>query len=445
MSDRDIVVSALRYARRGWKVLPLMPNGKTPLARLVPHGMKDATADADTIRSWFAAEPSANLGIATGVGDCGPYVVDVDAPNGGHKNDGAAFLAAAGIELPQTLTATTPNGGRHYYFGLVKPPTADQLKNCANVNGLLGVDVRTAGGYVVAPPSVIDGKPYKFLNWKGSRDLAPFPSELYLREKPAAVPSVCNSHMETPQGAGRPDAYERARMYLASCDAAISGQGGHNATLHAAHALAVGFALDDAAALDLLLAEYNPRCVPPWTEKELRHKVESARANPQKPFGYLLAADSADFKATPPRPSVEVIAGTADQRGKDAPPPPGLPPLGEFAARYSRRRSLADFPDPVPEDENPRALFKGGWLRFSCPCPARASSLRQRSLPSVSLLAVRGLESNPCARCVWRFTNGRTIWTKWRTSARTSGVDLSPRDGLPMRRRRRSRRLFITM
>ena len=362
MSDCDMVASALRYARRGWKVLPLTPNGKTPLARLVPHGVKDATDDEAIIRSWFAAVPSANLGIATGVGDCGPYVVDVDSPNGGHKADGAASLASAGIDMPQTLTATTPNGGKHYYFGLVEPPTAAQLKNCTNVNGLLGVDVRTVGGFVVAPPSELDGKPYVFLNWKGSHDLVQFPSELYLRKKQPVISEVNDRHMETPpQGAGRPDAYERARMYLASCDAAISGQGGHNATLHAAHALVVGFALDDVAALGLLMSDFNPRCVPPWTEKELRHKVESALANPQKPMGYLLAADSADFKATPLPPPMEARA--ADQGGKIAPPPPGMSPLDGFAARYARRLSLADFPDPVPEDENPRALFKGGWLR----------------------------------------------------------------------------------
>lgn len=30
------------------------------------------------------------------------------------------------------------------------------------------------------------------------------------------------------------------------------------------------------------------KCVPPWSEKELLHKMESARANPQKSFGCLL-------------------------------------------------------------------------------------------------------------------------------------------------------------
>ena len=359
---------ALRYARHGWRVLPLTPDGKTPLARLAPHGAKDATTDAATIRSWWSAEPSANLGIACGVGDCGPYVVDVDAPHGGHRSDGAASLAAAGIDLPPTLTATTPNGGRHFYYGLVTPPRADQLRNCANVNGLAGVDIRTAGGYVVAPPSTIGGKAYQFENWKERGALAGFPTVLYIRERPRAAqaaesPAPPTDAQQAIPPTGRPDAYERARRYLASCGAAIAGQGGHAATIHAAHALVVGFGLDDEAALGLLLSDYNPRCVPPWTEKELRHKVESARANPQRPLGYLLSADGADGDGRTDRDELDALGAELAGRmlatqGQDA-----QAPQDGLAARYARRRRLADFHDPVPEEENPRALFKGGWLR----------------------------------------------------------------------------------
>ena len=365
--ERDTLEWALKYAAHGWRVLPLVPDGKTPLARLAPHGAKDATTDAATIRKWLAAEPAANIGIACGVGDCGPYVVDVDAPHGGHKSDGADSLSAAGIELPPTLTATTPNGGRHFYYGLVSPPEANQLRNCANVNGLLGVDVRTTGGYVVAPPSVIGGRAYQFENWRERGALAEFPSALYAKERPQAAPVATPPAApvrETPPERRRPDAIERARRYLASCDAAISGQGGHAATIHAAHALVVGFGLDADTSLGLLMSDFNPRCVPPWTEQELRHKVESARANPQRPLGYLLSADGADGDGGTERDELDALGEKLTGRmlaahGTEAAQatPDGL------AARYALRRTLADFPAPVPEDENPRALFKGGWLR----------------------------------------------------------------------------------
>lgn len=66
-----------------------------------------------------------------------------------------------------------------------------------------------------------------------------------------------------------------ARAYLATLPAAISGAGGHAATFAAACWL-VRLGLSDSAALALLF-EYNRRCQPPWTEKELAHKLQDAR------------------------------------------------------------------------------------------------------------------------------------------------------------------------
>jgi hypothetical protein len=68
---------------------------------------------------------------------------------------------------------------------------------------------------------------------------------------------------------------ERAARYLACVDPAIAGQGGHNQTFRAACSLVLGFGLSVDEAMPLL-AEYNARCEPPWSEKELLHKLESA-------------------------------------------------------------------------------------------------------------------------------------------------------------------------
>jgi hypothetical protein len=46
--------------------------------------------------------------------------------------------------------------------------------------------------------------------------------------------------------------------------------------LLAAEHLVRGFQLDDEQALQLL-EEWNARCLPPWSEKELRHKIAQAR------------------------------------------------------------------------------------------------------------------------------------------------------------------------
>ena len=87
------------------------------------------------------------------------------------------------------------------------------------------------------------------------------------------------------------DAARRARAYLEKCDPAIAGQGGHNQTFKVACKLVKGFSLDEQTAYELLLTVFNPKCQPPWSEKELRHKVESA-ANSPEPEGYLLSMPS---------------------------------------------------------------------------------------------------------------------------------------------------------
>lgn len=83
---------------------------------------------------------------------------------------------------------------------------------------------------------------------------------------------------------------ERARRYIGKCPAAISGHGGHNATFHVAAALVHGFSLGEAEAL-ILLREWNQRCQPPWSDRELEHKAKSAAgARHAQPRGHLLGS-----------------------------------------------------------------------------------------------------------------------------------------------------------
>jgi len=69
--------------------------------------------------------------------------------------------------------------------------------------------------------------------------------------------------------------WETARAYLDKLPPAISGAGGHAAAFAAAcWTVRLGLSETDALAL---LREYNHRCLPPWTEKELAHKLRDAR------------------------------------------------------------------------------------------------------------------------------------------------------------------------
>jgi hypothetical protein len=87
----------------------------------------------------------------------------------------------------------------------------------------------------------------------------------------------------------REDAYMRARFYLEALPPAIAGEHGDIHTFRVCCRLVRGFALSDADAASVL-ADWNARCRPPWTDRELMAKVSRARQYGREPIGGLLEA-----------------------------------------------------------------------------------------------------------------------------------------------------------
>ena len=142
---------ALLYAARGWPVFPCQAGQKSPATA---HGHLDATTDPRQITTWFGRHPDWNLAIATGAP--GPDVLDVD-DHGPAGNGYAAFakLSRAGLADGAVAYVRTPSGGLHAYF-----------TGSAQRNGHLAahhLDFRSRGGYVLAPPSRVGGKPYEVI------------------------------------------------------------------------------------------------------------------------------------------------------------------------------------------------------------------------------------------------------------------------------------------
>ena len=142
---------ALMHAARGWPVFPCQAGQKSPATA---HGHLDATTDPRQITAWFSRNPDWNLAIATGTP--GPDVLDVD-DHGPAGNGYTAFarLSKAGLVDGATAYVRTPSGGLHAYF-----------TGSAQRNGHLAahhLDFRSRGGYVLAPPSRVDGKPYEVI------------------------------------------------------------------------------------------------------------------------------------------------------------------------------------------------------------------------------------------------------------------------------------------
>jgi hypothetical protein len=106
--------------------------------------------------------------------------------------------------------------------------------------------------------------------------------------------------MATRQPAGRMSVVDRASRYVSRMDASIAGSGGHKALWAATLALVKGFALPTAEAGAILASEFNPRCQPAWSKREIDHKLDNAeKANSES--GYLLGdAPNYEYQAFRP-------------------------------------------------------------------------------------------------------------------------------------------------
>lgn len=145
----DFLSSALNYASLGYKVFPCYPGRKNPIPK---NGFLDATTDEETINAWWSSHPNANIAIAAD----GLLVVDVDDRDFQWLSDSPD--RRRDIESADAQ-ARTPRGGFHYFF---RAPEGSNLR-CTQGELANGVDTRTAGGYVLVEPSVVSGKPYRWI------------------------------------------------------------------------------------------------------------------------------------------------------------------------------------------------------------------------------------------------------------------------------------------
>jgi hypothetical protein len=114
------------------------------------------------------------------------------------------------------------------------------------------------------------------------------------------------------------DLHERICKYLSKCPPAVSGQNGHTTTFTVACNIINGFGLDESQGYEYL-SLYNARCQPPWSENELRHKVQQAlTAQHSRPRGHLISENgfapddyrNTSFQAKPkpaPKPVLPVF------------------------------------------------------------------------------------------------------------------------------------------
>ena len=239
--------AALEYAKLGYAVFPLKPKTKEPATT---HGFYEASTDPGTIEAWWVKNPDYNIGIACGNGLA---VIDIDQ----HPEDGKFGLDTLRAwekdhgELQPTWTVLTGTGGLHYWY-----KTALDFKNAVEV--LPGIDIRSKGAYVVAPPSIHpNGTEYE---WEASGD----PAEVKMA-------ALAGSALELASLAEVKKKRDTSAPAYKQYD--VIGKGRRQDALMSLMGHLKNLNLTDDAIKDAVRRENEAKCDPPMSEEELRKEI----------------------------------------------------------------------------------------------------------------------------------------------------------------------------
>lgn len=239
---------------KGAYLFPITKNQKIPMKGISWKEL--STDDPEQIEKWNHQMNGPNWAV-----DCEKssfVVVDIDVREDRDGMIAIDELRSSGSILPETLVQSTPSGGYHYFYkGSISSSTSRIGK---------GVDIKSIGGYVLIAPSSIHDKHYTL---KADHKIAAMPE--WVAEK--SVREVDNS--PGTELLDLPASVAEATAYIQTAPVAVQGDSGDHTTFRVA-AMLRDFGISPEVCLDLMVHYWNPKCSPPWDEKELRFKVSNA-------------------------------------------------------------------------------------------------------------------------------------------------------------------------
>lgn len=284
MANNPTLEAALAWAAQGYAVFPCVRDGKEPACT---NGVNDATIDETQIRQWWSDDPAYNLAVAPD--SANSWILDSDPPLG------ADTLASLELEhglLPVTLTFQTPRGGTHYWFKGTAPSTVQKLGP--------KLDTRGQGGYVLVPPSIVQGKPYVRLIDAAIAESPGWFATLLARSRDGLIASGID--LDLPNNVAR--ARDVLAGYVRDSDVAVEGQGGDDRTYRTACTV-LSLGLTPERAYQLISEVWNPHCIPPWDEDELAVKIRNAADYMQNELGA--------WAVEPPEKTFEAFRGEPER------------------------------------------------------------------------------------------------------------------------------------
>ena len=355
-STSILLAAAFAYTARGFCVVPVPAGRKGPIRM----GWQDLRLGPDELPLHFNG--TGNIGLL--LGEPSGHLVDIDL-----DCDEAIELADEFLPNTSVVTGRTSAPRSHRWYVAEGVRTK---KHVDPVDRSSIVEIRSTGGQTLVGPSVHpSGEPYEHLDGvppqvdgaELAAQVAALAAAVVARRHPGLASELAAPAERGPTSRAVGDPHDddrllrRAEAYLDRIPPAISGQGGHGATYAAATALVHGFGLDPDLAYRLLTERYNARCVPPWSDAELRHKIDDAATKPHdRPRGWLRDAapaeacdvDLSNFGAVAKDP--DDGGDEEDARAPNDPGPLSLSLLhvpGFIAELMDHTLSTAPYPEPV--------------------------------------------------------------------------------------------------
>lgn len=288
--------AAVDLALAGFSVMPLPPNSKSAPPEGWRKSPKMAPEEAD---SFWSDTPKFNLAIMTGENF---IVLDFDKKHGGCES---YKKLRALDDLPDTYTVQTQGGGFHVFLATtIKYGVGVRILDHAC---LPGVDLRGAGGYVVAAGSEIDGRYYVNLN---NLPIAPAPTWLHKALADHDARDKSDSRHIPILELDTDNNIEAAVKYLESAaPEAVEGAGGDQTTFAVA-CWVRDLGISESSALDLILNHWNQtKACPPWNPAELETKVANAFEYGQNQHGSKAAVLAVNEFPPLPQEIIDAIMG----------------------------------------------------------------------------------------------------------------------------------------
>lgn len=155
---------------------------------------------------------------------------------------------------------------------------------------------------------------------------------------------------------------QQAVSFLSQHGPAVSGHGGHNHTFAAAHHLK-RLGLSQGQTLDLL-SDWNSTCLPPWSPKELYHKVQDVYHKTGATFSHMNTGTQGSNPSVPTPPPEIIAKALAFSLG--VPIPHGWEELLTAAFSPSESVRIVQASGPDREHEQPKdigiTLTRDSWI-----------------------------------------------------------------------------------